>query len=123
MGIFGYTNPATEIEEELVSKQRLMTHTLPQLARLLPQGAEILLDLRWGETSLSLESQAINYVIPLHLIAFEAMQAMCMRSWQSISSAVLFIHQVNVKVLTRLNVVLTRLNVVQAMSHSDCLMR
>ena len=43
---------ATQIRDKDSNKQLLITRTLPQISGLLPQGAEILLDLRWGEASL-----------------------------------------------------------------------
>ena len=45
--------PATEIEGNDVKKRQLFTQILPKLAGLLPPGADIMLDLRWGEASLT----------------------------------------------------------------------
>lgn len=43
---------ATWAEERDVNKRHLLMHMLPQLTGLLPRGAEIQLDMRWGEPSL-----------------------------------------------------------------------
>ena len=45
-------NTATEAEEKDAGRRHLMMQILPRIAGLLPQGAEIELDMRWGKTSL-----------------------------------------------------------------------
>ena len=62
---------AAEAEEKDAGRRQLIMQILPRLAGLLSQGAEILLDTRWGEASVhQKERQAFRHCIALLSILF-----------------------------------------------------